>query len=148
MTKEDRLYIITKVSGLQFPSIIELTEIIDLFVLDELKYAGIKARGQQLDIRKEFAKVLETYDFDGYTPSQIVSNYIKNYSANPILASMQHYDLNDYVSYIGEYYDAEPTSKYRKPGRYEIEPIRPNSSAAVIGISRLGNHGNGSPNPF
>ena len=123
MTKEDRLYIITKVSGLPNPSMIKLANTIDSFILDELQYAGLKA--SFCDVSKEFSKVLAAYDFDGYSPSLRIKNYIKHYSANPQIASMQHYEINDSVSYIGEYYDGEPTCKYRKPGRYEIQPITP-----------------------
>jgi hypothetical protein len=123
MTKEDRFRIIAKASGKVSPSPIDITYDIDFFVLDELKYAGLKAWGQQLDVNEEFNKVLEAYNFDGYSPSQNVLNYIRHYSLYPELAAMQHCDLNDNVSYIGEYYDGTPTAKYRKAGRYEIEPI-------------------------
>ena len=105
MTKEDRFRIIAKASGKVSPSPIDITYDIDFFVLDELKYAGLKAWSQQLDVNEEFNKVLEAYNFDGYSPSQNVLNYIRHYSLYPELAAMQHCDLNDNVSYIGEYYD-------------------------------------------
>ena len=87
-------------------------------------YAGLKAWANKLDINEEFIKVLQAYSFEGYQPSEQVLGYIRHYSMCPQLAAMQHVDLNDCVSYIGEYYDGTPTSKYRQKERYEIEPIK------------------------
>ena len=77
-------------------------------------YASVKALKEHLNVQEEFNKVLEAYSFDGYTPTTNVLNYIKHYSLFPEVAAMQHVDLNDNVSHIGEYYDGTPTSKYRK----------------------------------
>jgi len=123
MTKEDRWAIIAKWSEVENPSINDVKHFIDECVRDELMYAGLKAWYGKLDTREEFEKVLQAYSFDGYEPSQNICNYIQHYSLYPELAAMQHVDLNDCVSYIGEYYDGTPTSKYRKEGRYKVEPI-------------------------
>lgn len=123
MTKKDRFAIIAKYSGKEHPKPSDISHIIDFFVLDELKYAGRKAWFKKLNTLDEFNKVLEAYSFDGYSPSPGVINYIKHYSLNPQTAAMQHIDLNDNVSYIGEYYDGTSTTEYRKKGRYKIDPI-------------------------
>lgn len=123
MTKEDRFAIIAKYSGKEHPKSSDINRIIDFFILDELKYAGRKAWFKKLNTLDEFNKVLEAYSFDGYNPSPCVINYIKHYSLNPQTAAMQHTDLNDNISYIGEYYDGTPTTEYRKKDRYKIEPI-------------------------
>ena len=116
MNRTDRLQIIKKVVELHlFPS---REVFIEGCILDELMYAGLKT-----DVEKEFIKVLQTYSFDWYMPSNRIKKYISHYSANPMLASMQHFELNDFVSYFGEYYDGTPTILYRKEGRYEITPI-------------------------
>jgi hypothetical protein len=83
-------------------------------------YAGVKALKEHLNVQEEFNKVLEAYSFDGYTPSTNVLNYIKHYSLFPEVAAMQHVDLNDNVSHIGEYYDS-PNFKIQKKGRYKIQ---------------------------
>lgn len=116
MNKEKRLSIIKSVvnKGL-FPSI---DSFIEGCILDELMYAGLKT-----DLVKEFNKVLNEYSFGDYHPSQYITKYIEHYCKNPEIAAMQHVELNDCVSYFGEYYDGVPTIKYRKKGRYAIEPI-------------------------
>ena len=125
MTKENRWAIIKKWSGTEHATVIQLQSFIDECVKDELMYAGLKAWTNKIDIGEEFEKVLQAYSFKGYSPSMNVLNYIKHYSVNPEIAAMQHVDLNDCVSYIGEYYDGTPTSRYRKKGRFVIEPIKP-----------------------
>lgn len=116
MNKEKRLSIIKAVvdKGL-FQSI---DSFIEGCILDELMYAGLKT-----DLVKEFNKVLNEYSLDGYHPSQRITEYVKHYCKNPDIVAMQHVELNDCVSYFGEYYDGVPTIEYRKKGRYAIEPI-------------------------
>ena len=122
MTKEQRFQIIQKITELEgFRSI---NSIINSIVRDELMYAGIRAKKYGTNVEEEFHKVLDTYNFDGYEPSASILSYIKHFSMYPELAAMQHVDLNDSVSYIGEYYDGTPTAMYRKKGRYEVEPIK------------------------
>ncbi len=116
MTRSERLKIINKVVELKiFPSI---NDFIECCILDELMFAGLKH-----NVKQEFEKVIQTYTFEGYNPSQRILNYISHYTANPELAALQHYDLNDCISYIGEYYDGTPTHLLRKKGRFEITPI-------------------------
>ena len=124
MTKEDRRAIIEKWSKIENLSILQVHSFIDNCITDELIYAGLKACSNKIDIGDEFEKVLQAYSFEGYEPSTRVLNYIKHYSMFPEVAAMQHVDLNDCVSHIGEYYDGTPTSKYRKEGRFKIEPIK------------------------
>ena len=124
MTKEDRRAIIEKWSKIENLSILQVHSFIDNCITDELMYAGLKAWSNKIDIGDEFEKVLQAYSFEGYEPSIRILNYIKHYSMFPEVAAMQHVELNDYVSYIGEYYDGTPTSKYRKAGRFKIEPIK------------------------
>ena len=124
MTKEDRRAIIEKWSKIENLSILQVHSFIDNCITDELMYAGLKAWSNKIDIGDEFEKVLQAYSFEGYEPSTRVLNYIKHYSMFPEVAAMQHVDLNDCVSHIGEYYDGTPTSKYRKEGRFKIEPIK------------------------
>ena len=124
MNKEERFAIIVKVSGKANPSPSEISGLIDAFIKDELMYAGLKAWYRQLDVKEEFKRVLEAYDFEGYSISTNIKNYIRHYSAEPMLAAMQHCDLNDCVSYIGEYYDGTPTHLFRNKSRFEIDPIK------------------------
>lgn len=124
MTKEDRWAIIEKWSGIEHPTVKQVQCFIDRCVTDELMYAGLKAWANKLDINEEFNKVLRAHSFEGYQPSNQVLGYIRHYSMCSQLAAMQHVDLNGCAFYIGEYYDGTPTSKYRKKGRYEIEPIK------------------------
>lgn len=116
MNKKKRLFIIKKVidEGL-FPSI---DSFIEGCILDELMYAGFKP-----NLVEEFNKILDEYSFDGYHLSQHIIKYVEYYCKNPEVAAMQHVELNDCVSYFGEYYDGVPTIKYRKKDRYAIEPI-------------------------
>ena len=116
MNKLDRMFIIKTVidKGL-FPSI---DAFVEGCILDEFMYAGRKN-----NVADEFNKVLKEYSFDFYQPSKRIVSYMEHYSKNPDTAAMQHVELNDCVSYFGEYYDGEPTIKYRKKGRYEIKPI-------------------------
>jgi len=124
MTKENRWGIIEKRSEIEHPTVEQLHSFIDGCIIDELMFAGLKAWNNRIDIGDEFEKVLQAYSFEGYEPSIRILNYIKHYSMFPEVAAMQHVELNDYVSYIGEYYDGTPTSKYRKAGRFKIEPIK------------------------
>lgn len=122
MTKEQRLYIIREVCKL-YGNTASLFQMVDYFVLEELQYATIKVRRENLPIQQEFKKIIELYTFDGYMPSKRVLSFYKQACNDIVVASMGHVELNDCVSYIGEYYDGEPTIKYRKKGRYEIKPI-------------------------
>lgn len=122
MTKEQRYQIIQKIIELE--GFCSINSMIDSIIMDELMYAGVRAKKYETNVEEEFYKVLETYNFEGYTPSSSILNYIKHYSLYPEVAAMQHVDLNDMVSYIGEYYDGTPTAMYRKKGRYEVEPIK------------------------
>lgn len=114
MNKEQRWEIICKVSAKAAPAIAEISNLIDNIVLDELKYAGFKAYKDGADTGKEFQKVLDTYSFEGYAPCKRVLNYISHYSMYPELAAMQHVELNEAVSVIGEYYDGTPTSVFSR----------------------------------
>ena len=105
---------------------ISFQEATNAVLRDELMYVGLKAAIEGLDIKAEFSKVLDIYNFEGFTPSNLAIKYIEHFSMNPKVAAMQHVDLNDYVSYIGEYYDGTPTIKYRKEDRYKVEPIKIN----------------------
>lgn len=104
MDKKQRLEIIKKVAQ-YYPK----SSIIDSFIIDELKYAGKKALQNNLNLEEEYNKVLETYTFDGYVPSEKVNAYVKHYILNPTIAGMQHTELKRFVSYIGEYYDGTVT---------------------------------------
>lgn len=99
-------------------------EFIEGCILDELMYAGLKGLITN-NLSAEYIKVIATYEYEDYQPSDRILNYIKYYSNKPEVAAMQHVDLNDCVSYIGEYYDGTPTSRYRKKERFVIEPIKP-----------------------
>ena len=122
MEKLKRYKIILKVAELESAS--DISKLIEGFIIDELRYAGLKARGDKDTLSKEIRCVLEAYSFDNYGLSSRIKNYIDYALANPFVATMQHYDLNDLVSYLGEYYDGTPTAKYRKKERYKIEPIK------------------------
>lgn len=116
MNKSDRLKIIKRTVELHhFPSV---ESFIEDCIIDELMYAGLKT-----DVISVFNKVLQAYSFDDYIPSQRIVAYISHYSAHPKLAAMQHVEINDHVSYIGEYYDGVPTNIVREKGRFEIVPI-------------------------
>lgn len=121
MEKTNRYKVILKVAELKSNS--NISDLIEDFIFDELRYAGLKAKGDRNVLSREIRHVLEAYDFDNYILSSRIKNYIEHLCANPFIASMQHYDLNDYVSYVGEYYDGTPTAEYRRKGRYFIEPI-------------------------
>ena len=71
--------------------------------------------------------------FVGFKEDSELGKIIQNYISIETIALNRTYgykyfetadELNDYVSYIGEYYDGTPTSKYRKAGRFKIEPIK------------------------
>lgn len=106
MNKEERLSIIKKVADEKRFSTLSVNSLISTFILEELKYAGVKAYRDNIDINMEFRRVLNVYDFDGYEISPKVTKYIKHYSQNPILASMQHIS-STFISFIGEYYDGK-----------------------------------------
>ncbi len=95
-----------------------MNDFIECCILDELMFAGRKG-----NVKQEFEKVMQAYSFEGYKPSQRILNYISHYTANPEVAGMQHVEINEGVSYFGEYYDGTPTSLFRKKGRFEITPI-------------------------
>ena len=113
MNKEQRWEIICKGSA-KAAHKNAVSDLIDEIVIDELKYAGLKAYRDKLDTSIEFQKVLDTYSFEGYSPCRRVLNYINHYSMYPELAAMQHVELNESVSLIGEYYDGTPTSRYSR----------------------------------
>lgn len=123
MTKEDRLYIIKKYKELREPDA-PLETIISRFIYDELKYVPIKCLTERLNVADEIEKVIQIYAFDRDSLPVYITSWIRCCIQHPELAAMGHVDLNDYVSYIGEYYDGTPTSKYRREGRYKIEPIK------------------------
>lgn len=106
MNKETRLSIIKRVldNGV-FPAL-TLNDLIEVFIIDELKYAGSKARREKVSVNEEYKKVIDAYSFDDYKISERVRNYMTHYSTNTLLASMQHF--GNYVRYIGEYYDKTP----------------------------------------
>ena len=123
MTKEDRLYIIKKYKELITPEA-PLEDIISCFIFDELRYLPIKCLQEHLNVADEIEKVIQLYAFDGYSLSPYLKSWIRHCIQQPELAAMGlHVELNDCVSYFGEYYDGTPTSEYRKKGRYKIEPI-------------------------
>ena len=93
MEKLKRYKIILKVAELESAS--DISKLIEGFIIDELRYAGLKARGDKDTLSKEIRCVLEAYSFDNYGLSSRIKNYIDYALANPFVATMQHYDLND-----------------------------------------------------
>ena len=87
-------------------------------IFNEIMYAGLKG-----NLVEEFNKILNEYSFDGYQPSKRIIALMEHFCKHPEIAAMQHVELNDCVSYFGEYYDGVPTIKYRKKDRFKIEPI-------------------------
>lgn len=95
--------------------------------LDELNYAYFKcACSPELDYINEFQKVINAYTSDNQIDVEILK--YKDFllrSGKPKSTLVGHYELNDFVSYIGKYYDGTLTSEYRKRGRFSIEPLCP-----------------------
>ena len=120
MTKEQRLAIIQNYSKTEFETKDAFFEAI---VLNELMFAGFKSYWKKLDAEKEINKVLDLYTFEGMPLSQRCLNYAQHCIDFPDIPGHDHIDINDGVSYIGEYYDGTPTTLLRKKGRYEITPI-------------------------
>lgn len=94
-----------------------------LFLKDELIHAEMNILTDDGG-QKEIEKIFKAYGItEEDLPESIIPfiERIKNWP--PYRGAIDHYDLNDSVSYIGEYYDGEPTAKYRKNDRYPVAPI-------------------------
>lgn len=94
------------------------------FLLDELCYSewNIKTEGGG---EEEIKKICQAYGVtEKNLPKSIIPYIQRIRNWKPSRGVMDHYDINDSVSYIGVYYDGEPTAKYRKKGRYGINPIK------------------------
>lgn len=97
-------------------------QILCRFLKDELFYSELNIISEGGG-EEEVNKILKAYGLmEEEVPKDIV----------PLMRIMRkwhpkgcwdHVDLNDYVSYIGCYYDGMPTSVYRKKGRFVINPI-------------------------
>lgn len=101
-------------------------QVITALLLQELDYCHLKCCNPKIDYRKEFDCVMEAYTFEDLPfPEDVIKykNHILSFG-QPWIGHVNHYDLNDTVSYIGEYYDGTPTIKYRKKDRYHIDPIQ------------------------
>ena len=111
MNKEDRLSIITETAK-RYPQA-SMQEIIDCFIIEELRHAAMNVFPEDTDISEEFNKVLDLYSFDAFPISDKIKAYVKHYSKHPVEARMQHVDLNHFILNIGCYYDGSPADKYR-----------------------------------
>ena len=128
MTPTKRLQIIQYVAELQH---VDVECILQDCVLDELKYANMKAAFLSVSREPEISKILNAYNITEDNLSGRERRYIQRIiSFGNGRGIIDHYDLNDSVSYIGEYYDGEPTTKYRQKGRYEINPVSLDLGAA------------------
>ena len=126
MTKEQRLIIADKYAEL-FPDL-GREHLLSGALIDELNYVHLKcARYPELDYVEEFQKVMDAYTFDGILIPESIIKYKDNILrlGKPKWFHVNHYDLNDSVSYIGEYYDGTPTVECRKKGRYPIKSLCP-----------------------
>lgn len=103
---------------------VDIKNIIQDCVFDELRYANMKAGLLSISREPEIAKILGAYNITKSDLSEREIAYIQRIiSFGNRRGLIDHYDLNDSISYIGEYYDGEPTEKYRQNGRYSIDPI-------------------------
>lgn len=126
MTKEQRLIIAEKYAEL-FPTLGK-EHLLSGALIDELNYVHLKcARYPELDYIEEFQKVMDIYTFSNMPIPESIIEYKNNILrlGKPKWYHVNHYELNDSVSYIGEYYDGTPTAEYRKKNRYPIKPLCP-----------------------
>lgn len=121
MTFEERIKIIEYLAEHQH---VDIKNIIQDCVFDELRYANMKAGLLSISREPEVTKILNAYNITKSDLSEREVTYIQRIiTFGNKRGLIDHYDLNDSISYIGEYYDGEPTKKYRQNGRYSIDPI-------------------------
>lgn len=124
MTKKQLLIIADKYAEL-YPAL-GREHLLSGALMDELNYVHLKCiQHPEIVPSVEFQKVVDYYTIDGITIPESIIKYkdILLQLKKPQWYNVNHYELNDSVSYIGEYYDGTPTSKYRKRGRFRIDPI-------------------------
>ena len=122
MTVEQRLKIIEKIAKME-----NLTKEDVMYgcIMDELIYANMKA-GLLHEYREiEIAKVFKAYDTSLDKMTDRIKKYVQRICRyKDGLGLADHYNLNDNISMIGEYYDGEPTADYRSCLRDKITPVR------------------------
>lgn len=92
----------------------------------EVDYCYMKCCNPMIDYKMEFCILTEAYTFEDLPIPESAVKYKDHLLSfgQPWVGHLGHYDLNDTVSYIGEYYDGEPTAQYRKKDRFHIDPIQ------------------------
>lgn len=121
MNKEKRLSIIKEYKE-KSHSDRNIEDIISSFAYEELTYAAIISRRKDLDLDKEFNKIIETYNFNFNRLSleDTLAPRIKYFLNNPEIAAMQHCFIN-YISYLREFYDGTPCGEGKPFHTFDLE---------------------------
>lgn len=120
MNAEQRQNIVKKVAKLIER---DYNDVLCSFLMDELNYSEVNIITDNGG-EEEVQKICQAYGITEDKLPKDILPFVERIRSWPPIGGWDHYDLNDYVSYIGEYYDGEPTTKYRKKGRYPIDQIR------------------------
>ena len=131
MNKEKRRAFIKAIAEIEKTS---EEQVVCSLLRQELDYCHLKCCNPEINYKNEFSSVMEAYTFKNLPIPESAVKYKEHLLAfgQPWIGHVGHYDINDTVSYIGEYYDGTPTKEYRKKERFEINPIDISQSGTVV----------------